>query len=263
MIYRVNWYFIDPINQRGQTSYSPTVYFDRWKGDGNCTISSTGISFTSNFYQVLEAERAKYLLGKIITLSVLLGNNIFYSTTMKVPDEIPSSTQTYMGANGLGIAIYSNNGNMQIFRSGPKDNVMAVKLELGSQQTLAHQDSDGNWILNDAPPNYQQELAKCQKYYFDAGYLTGMTGVTSAGGAYFTALIPTPVTMRANPSLNVSNITARYNGNDYTGTIVNSTGIVLGGGIRITVNLPSSTTISRQVIGYFTDEKGIQFSAEI
>jgi len=27
----------------------------------------------------------------------------------------------------------------------------AVKLELGSQQTLTHQDAAGNWVLNDLP----------------------------------------------------------------------------------------------------------------
>ena len=40
----------------------------------------------------------------------------------------------------------------------------AAKLELGSQQTLAHQDADGKWVLNDPPPNKALELAKCQRY---------------------------------------------------------------------------------------------------
>ena len=41
----------------------------------------------------------------------------------------------------------------------------AVKLELGPVQTLAHQDADGNWVLNDPPPNKALELLKCQRYY--------------------------------------------------------------------------------------------------
>lgn len=40
----------------------------------------------------------------------------------------------------------------------------AIKLEQGPVQTLAHQDADGNWILNDPPPNKAMELAKCQRY---------------------------------------------------------------------------------------------------
>lgn len=44
-------------------------------------------------------------------------------------------------------------------------NIIAVKLELGDQQTLAHQDASGNWVLNDPPPNKALELLKCQRYY--------------------------------------------------------------------------------------------------
>ena len=43
--------------------------------------------------------------------------------------------------------------------------VKAIKLELGSQQTLAHQDAAGNWVLNDPPPDKALELLKCQRYY--------------------------------------------------------------------------------------------------
>lgn len=41
----------------------------------------------------------------------------------------------------------------------------AAKLELGSEQTLAHQDADRNWVLNDPPPNKALELEKCQRYF--------------------------------------------------------------------------------------------------
>ena len=40
----------------------------------------------------------------------------------------------------------------------------AIKLELGSQQTLAHQDADGNWVLNEIP-GYGEQLARCQRYF--------------------------------------------------------------------------------------------------
>lgn len=43
--------------------------------------------------------------------------------------------------------------------------IIAAKLELGPVQTLAHQDTDGNWVLNDPPPNKALELAKCQRYF--------------------------------------------------------------------------------------------------
>lgn len=40
--------------------------------------------------------------------------------------------------------------------------IYAVKLELGDHQTLAHQDADGNWVLNDPPPDKNVESLRCQ-----------------------------------------------------------------------------------------------------
>ena len=40
----------------------------------------------------------------------------------------------------------------------------AAKLELGTTQTLAHQDENGNWVLNEIP-DYGEQLARCQRYY--------------------------------------------------------------------------------------------------
>ena len=37
-------------------------------------------------------------------------------------------------------------------------------LELGEQQTLAHQNDDGAWVLNELP-DYGGELLRCQRYY--------------------------------------------------------------------------------------------------
>jgi hypothetical protein len=38
--------------------------------------------------------------------------------------------------------------------------VQAMKAEVGNVQTLAHQDADGNWVLNEIP-NYHEEFLKC------------------------------------------------------------------------------------------------------
>ena len=48
--------------------------------------------------------------------------------------------------------------------SGAQILVHAAKLELGSQQTLAHQDADGNWILNEIQ-DYGEQLSRCQRYF--------------------------------------------------------------------------------------------------
>ena len=61
-----------------------------------------------------------------------------------------------------------NNGSYHGFQvnntNGGTLDLYGAKLELGSQQTLAHQDENGNWVLNEIP-DYGEQLARCQRYY--------------------------------------------------------------------------------------------------
>ena len=41
--------------------------------------------------------------------------------------------------------------------------VYGAKLELGSDQTIAHQEN-GEWVLNEIP-DYGEQLARCQRYF--------------------------------------------------------------------------------------------------
>ena len=68
--------------------------------------------------------------------------------------------------------------------------VAAAKLELGDAQTLAKQDENGNWVLNDPPPDFGQELAKCQRYY----------QLFSSADARPSSLADYRPAMRANPA---------------------------------------------------------------
>ena len=70
-------------------------------------------------------------------------------------------------------AIYNNTAVKKVIR--------AAKLELGSQQTLAHQDAAGNWVLNDPPPDKTLELLKCQWYQQCAGFTRVAFGPIIAG----------------------------------------------------------------------------------
>ena len=93
-------------------------------------------------------------------------------------------TASILYVNGtlhIGTAVYTKTGNAHNFiDSGPiqfnnqadgnillyaqsADQIKAVKLELGSQQTLAHQEN-GVWVLNEIP-KFGEQLAACQRYY--------------------------------------------------------------------------------------------------
>ena len=85
--------------------------------------------------------------------------------------------------------------------------VLACKAELGSQQTLAHQEN-GVWVLNEIP-DYGEQLARCQRYFVSVrGGITGLYtnfafGYASSNNfAYVTC--PIPVAMRTSPTISVT-----------------------------------------------------------
>ena len=108
--------------------------------------------------------------------------------------------------------------------------ISAIKLELGSQQTLAHYDETAQeWVLNDPPPNFQQELAKCQRYQLTYGDTVGNWGMFrlslyTANELYF--FVPTPVSLRARPS--ASSLNADLQGNRIKLFNINSWTILTG-----------------------------------
>ena len=182
-----NWYFANCVNQRGQTEYLSTGYtVDGWKimtadtsvtvsrqedGENRVTLRSTG-SVIGVLRQVIENHNE--LLGKTITISVLLSDGSFASKTGTVPSQFPADDASVAAAildkdgSGRYCALFIGSAgslfvNLKV-PPGGEMTVAAVKLELGSVQTMAHQDSSGKWVLNEIP-DYGTELAKCQRYY--------------------------------------------------------------------------------------------------
>lgn len=219
-----NWYFgTGVINQRGQTFYSfPSIgsqyTIDRWKlGKGsNLTLTDEGASLvqTANTYdsfiQVIEPNLRKYLTGKTVTLSALtkggvgmLGETNGYQAHIPMSEDWTLSKITYTFRAGDTYA-------KQHPLISPKDPenaliVHCMKLEEGVQQTLAHKNASGNWVLNDPPPNPTLELLKCQRYQQvlvsprETWKTLGIgVGASSNDVSIF---IPTIVPLRANPTV--------------------------------------------------------------
>lgn len=201
-----DWYFVGggsqqgggqfPINQKGLNKYTSAGYtIDRWYSRNVLFINleSDGLHITSDGLHSLKAfnqrfENYKFLLGKTVTLSALITENTVIGENailevvaadtsglnsdalvqtkiagktglVTVTGQIPKT----INRSGINIGIYFGYNNDTVFNI----KIKAIKLELGPFQTLAHQDSSGNWVLNDPPPNFQQELAKCK--YFQQG----------------------------------------------------------------------------------------------
>ena len=214
-----NWYFGNPVNQRRQTEYTEIGYtIDRWKlpTTHKVSVQDSDIKITCNssaganfcFQQLVENLE----VGKQYTLSALITEN---TTTKGV-----SLRHGNSGPGTItGVGVYSftfvadsvdlTSGVGMQFNSKADDNdnyivLKAIKLELGSQQTLAHQDTDGNWVLNEIP-DYGEQLTRCQRYFVNfnpnkANYFAMPVAVASdATNAY--SAVTLPVAMRAQPTV--------------------------------------------------------------
>ena len=103
-------------------------------------------------------------------------------------------------------------GRLYVY-AGKSADVLAVKVELGSTQTLAHQEN-GVWVLNEIP-DYGEQLARCQGYQliFGAGYEPIGIGQATASNAV-EIYVPTPATFRKIPV--VSGRLYLRNGGEFT-----------------------------------------------
>lgn len=161
-----NWYFGNPVNQRGQTNYNALGYtIDRWTaayGDISVSLESDGLQLVYNGSNALiEQYLEEDLTGKTVCFSVLTDMGVFSET--KVMDDLGYISPGVIPNIGQ-VEVYASGGRT-IFRiwlktEGASLKLIAAKLELGDTQTLAHQDSNGNWVLNEIP-NYSKELLKC------------------------------------------------------------------------------------------------------
>lgn len=172
-----NWYFGNPVNQRdvSGTISSAGYFLDRWKlVSGSVTIGADGITLNGTMQQVLETAPVG-----TVTVSAL--------TQAGVGEVVP----TYDSASKT----------VTVTADGKK--LVAVKLEMGPQQTLAHQE-DGVWVLNEIF-DYGEELTKCMRYLqvLAAPYDTSGNGVAIGYANNTVDLwvpIPLAVPMRISPT---------------------------------------------------------------
>ena len=196
------YYGYIPYAVRGYTDVGYGI--DRWSNSGDSsrivTIKDNGLTVSGYFGQALSAELSKRLEGQTVTQSLMMADGTIHALTYVVKK---GGENPYIYINDKSILYFeypskSETGSVNAFLNGEK--ILAAQLELGSQQTLAHQDQNGNWVLNEIP-NYAEELAKCQRYFTNIPYSIGRTISTAVsdgnGEAFFPIYFPT--TMRVTP----------------------------------------------------------------
>lgn len=210
-----NWYFGRPVNQRGQTEYAGSGYtIDRWRidtdknmkliiADDKLSIVTDTVDSYFNFDQTLEAK--VFRVGATYTLSFLVDNyrniNQLYFSVGKsnfiFTDNLVTMTFTVD-------SLISSNPYLGIqFKTNTTTSILAVKLELGSTQTLAHREGD-RWVMNEVP-EYGEQLRRCQRYHYQVHYNQYETiGFSYDGPEYAFIIIPLPTEMRgATPTLKI------------------------------------------------------------
>ena len=216
-----NWYFGNPVNQRGQASWgvADTYTIDRWKiegylqGDKGVTLNNTFITIFNNettnngYIGILESLENDLAENTEITISVLTATGLcVFSTT------VPEAAATVRAKDFQNFTVYFyrvSERQSVVLRcsSGQSESVYAIKLELGSQQTLAHQDANGAWVLNEIP-DYAEQLLKCQRYLRPAG--TQFITSQASGNIYGSVVMNNSYPMRAVPSI----VNANYVGSE-------------------------------------------------
>ena len=172
-----NWYFGNPVNQRGRTSYTTnsTYTVDRWLRVFFSAVGKTDVSdgylalfgANSNFTQILPDYRRKSLCGKQVTFSALCrGAGVIIFEDAQGGYHTKNFQNADYDCIALTFTVKSDadraDCHVQVTGDNPVD-IIAVKLELGPQQTLAHQEN-GAWALNEIP-KFGDQLAECQRYF--------------------------------------------------------------------------------------------------
>lgn len=155
------------VNQRGATSYTSNVSYgvDRWKcsyadtisinSNNEITINGT-LGHTATLEQPIERDLLN-LIDKQVTFSFLTTSGDVKSASFTVRDSV-ENYYCVDNENKEYVCIDTSE-NREVCYVQIIDKVVtikAIKLELGDVSTLA----------NDIPPNYAQELAKCQRYFY-------------------------------------------------------------------------------------------------
>ena len=202
---------IFPVNQRGQTSYTGGRSIDRWRcwQASTVTLTAQGLTFTTGangdgLFQYFSKGKFESLYGETVTASLLLADRTLYTATGTASADCWIATSFSGGYFG-----YVCNGTEANFRinlaANQSKSIKACKLEKGTVSTLA----------NDVPPDFGEELAKCQRRLFRVSPMgTASRGYAGFGSANSSknilAFVPTPVTLAAQPTVSFSNCNA-YN----------------------------------------------------
>lgn len=196
-----NWYLANPINRQGKLNYAISTSMihtlDRfWAQHFAVTLGDEGIILTSSkdvvYKRVQQRFTRTFYAGTVLTGSILvkipelsgrvdirfennytslIGNvNTLLKATGNRYELFKVTAKFTSDISKFSFSIFGWNNTSDYIIGAT---IKAVKVELGDQQTLAHLDADGNWVLNEIP-NYAEQYAICSQYDpFTGNFLDG------------------------------------------------------------------------------------------
>lgn len=198
-------YFVRPGGYvRGYTGGRYTI--DRWKLDiGESVTVDNGLVLTkANSYVGQYFDDFDKYIGRQLVGSVLMSDGNLYTGTF-VYNGVINQGQTFFANSRIGMYIQKLSTELtQVEINTNADNVKvrAVGLELGSQQTLAHQEY-GEWVLNEIP-KFGDQLAECQRYFEKTSWNVCMAVATTTTQIEFCGSYYFKVQKRVPPVITVS-----------------------------------------------------------
>ena len=179
-----NWYFVGggsqqggrqfPINERGQVTYSGNVYgIDRWQASnaqitvtvnaGNIRVQTgSGLGYNGGIKQSIEKS---HVPDGTYTVSVLTTSGL--NTKTGTVSSSASGYQISQPAAGVWFGFRYITDHYELSITASDAYIIAAKLELGDTQTLCRYEN-GAWVLNDPPPDFEEELFRCQTSHADS-----------------------------------------------------------------------------------------------
>lgn len=171
-----NAYFLNPVNQRGKTSYSMGSYggymLSRWKAGGSETntmeIVSNGVKMTGDIVQQFDATFADRLVGKKVTIGAKVAG-VIYAASGTVTK---SSVWTFCASVRLGTG--------SIVLATTDTGILEFTIQAGAGSTFEYAflylgEYTVDTLPTYCPKGYAAELAECQRYYW-RGYVSATIG---------------------------------------------------------------------------------------
>jgi len=212
-----NSYFLNPVNQRGQTSYTGSGYtIDRWRTNfsGDTVevlaggVTSTVASTTGGWRLHQIIDNGAELVGKSITAacnaSAITGALYLLISCRNSSDaEIEHASQKI--AAGLNVTSLTVPSGTVYIRVGVY--AFAASVAIGSSVTLEwvalyEGEYTAETLPSYVPKGYAAELAECMRYFYilkssgSAGYNTLMSGVVTDSGKSLIVSLETGTKMR-------------------------------------------------------------------